>query len=200
MTAIENAASLKEEITSFKKELTDLKKKKTGLSQANTAAKAEVIVVEKEVGCCSKPVRKGLESIPAKEWNIKQPSWHGGDILGDECRKLMAWARLVCNQMKAFLLEKMVEDGASEPAKKEVTKRCDFVRKMLAVIRQLPFHFTCRSQRSHSRTHRESQRTRNNKSLGSVTDADSLCDTKVSRIGTSCRRSTRVPTGPSGLL
>jgi hypothetical protein len=29
---------------------------------------------------------------------------------------------LIYNQMKAFLLEKMVEDGASERAKKEVTK------------------------------------------------------------------------------
>jgi hypothetical protein len=129
VTAIENAASLKEEITSFKKELTDLKKKKTGLSQANTAAKAEVLVVEKEVGCCSKPIRKGLESIPAKEWNIKRPSWHGGDALGNECRKSMVWARLVCNQMKAFPLEKMVEDGASERAKKEVTKQCDIIAK-----------------------------------------------------------------------
>jgi hypothetical protein len=131
MTVIENAASSKEEITSFKKELTHLKKKKTGLSQANTAAKAEVLVTEKEVGHCSKPVRKGLESILAKEWNIKRPSWHGDDILGNECRKLMAWARLVHNQMKAFPLEKMVEDGASERAKKEVTKRCDIVAKCL---------------------------------------------------------------------
>jgi hypothetical protein len=134
MTAIENAASLKEEITSFKKELTDLKKKKTGLSQANTAAKAEVLVVEKEVGHCSKPARKGLESVPAKEWNIKRPSWHGGDILGNECGKSMAWARLICNQMKAFLLEKMVKDRASERAKKEVTKRCDTVTKCLLLF------------------------------------------------------------------
>jgi hypothetical protein len=90
--------------------------------------------VEKEVGCCSKPIRKGLESISAKEWNIKRPSWHGGDVLGDECRKLMAWARFVHNQMKAFPLEKMVEDGASERAKKEVTKRCDIVAKCLLLF------------------------------------------------------------------
>jgi hypothetical protein len=134
ITAIENAASLKEEITSFKKELTDLKKKKTGLSQANTAAKAEVLVAEKEVGCCSKPDRKGLDSILAKEWNIERPSWHGGDILGNECRKLMAWTRLICNQMKTFPLEKMMEDGASERAEKEVTKRCDIVAKCLLLF------------------------------------------------------------------
>ena len=65
-TAIENAASLKKEIISFKKELSDLKKKKTGLSQANTAAKAEVLIVEKAVGYYSKPIRKGLEAILAK--------------------------------------------------------------------------------------------------------------------------------------
>jgi hypothetical protein len=74
MTVVENAASLKQEMTSFKKELTDLKKEKTGISQANTGAKAEVLVAENEVGCCSKPARKGLESILAKEWNIERPS------------------------------------------------------------------------------------------------------------------------------
>jgi hypothetical protein len=56
-------------------------------------------------------------------------SWHGGDILGNKCRKLMSWARLVFEQMKAFLLEKLEEDGGSERAKQEVAMRCDIVAK-----------------------------------------------------------------------
>ena len=43
----------------------------------------------------------------------------------------MAWSRLIYNQMKAFLLEKVVEDGASKQAKREVTKRCNDITKCL---------------------------------------------------------------------
>jgi hypothetical protein len=130
--AIVDAASLKEEMQNFKKELLDLKKKKTEVSQATTAAKVEVAEVEKVVRKCPKPVWKGIERILATDWNIERPSWHGGDILGNECRKLMAWARLTLNQSgEAFSLEKPEEDGGSEPAKREVTKRCDIVAKCL---------------------------------------------------------------------
>ncbi len=132
--AIIDAASLKLEITAFKKELSALKKKKTELSQNNTAAKVEVTKVEKETGKYSKPIRQGFESILAKDWNIKRPSWHGGDILGNECRKLMACARLILDQLKAFLLEKLEEDGGSERAKREVAKRCDIVAKALLLF------------------------------------------------------------------
>ena len=132
--AILDAASLKEEITAFKKELSILKKKKTELSQSNTAAKLEVTQVEKEAGRYSKPIRKGIETILAKDWNIKRPSWHGGDILGNECRKLMACARLIFDQVKQFLLEQLEEDGGSDRVKREVTKRCDIVAKALLLF------------------------------------------------------------------
>jgi hypothetical protein len=132
--AILDSLSLKLEITNFKKELTVLKKRKTELSQSNTAAKLAVALVEKELGRYSKPVRQELERILARDWNIKRPTWHGGDILGNECRKLMAWARLIFDQIKAFLLEKLEEDGGSERAKREVTKRCDIVAKALLLF------------------------------------------------------------------
>jgi hypothetical protein len=117
--AIENAALLKEGIASSMKESTDLKKKKARLSKANAAARAEVLAVEKEVGCHRKPIRKGIEAILAKEWNIKRPSWHGGDILGDECRKSMAFARLVCNKMKVFLRAELDENEAPAQAREK---------------------------------------------------------------------------------
>jgi hypothetical protein len=93
-----------------------------------------VTEVEKVVGKYSKPIWKGIESILAKDWNIKQPSWHGGDILGNECRKLMSWARLILDQIKAFLLKKLKEDGASQQAKREMTKHCDIVAKALLLF------------------------------------------------------------------
>jgi hypothetical protein len=125
---------LKLEIAFFKKELSALKKQKTELSQRNTAAKVEVTRVETETGKYSKPIRQGLERILARDWNIKRPSWHGGDILGNECRKLMAWSRPIFEQIKAFLLDQLEEDGGSERAKTEVRKRCDIVAKALLLF------------------------------------------------------------------
>jgi hypothetical protein len=78
----------------FKKESSALKKRKTELSHNDMADKSEVTRVE-ETFKYSKPIQQGLERILAKDWNIKWPSWHGGDILGNECQKLMAWTRLL---------------------------------------------------------------------------------------------------------
>jgi hypothetical protein len=119
--AILDATSLKLEIAFFKKELSVLnKKQKTKLlSQRNTAAKVEVTRVERETGKYSKPFWQGLECILARDWNIKRPSWHGGDILGNKCRKLMACSRLIFYQIKAFLLDQLEEDGGSERAERE---------------------------------------------------------------------------------
>jgi hypothetical protein len=86
------------------------------------------------VGKYSKPVQKGIEIILSEEWNIKRPSWHGGDILGNECQKLMSWARLLYDQIKAFLLEELEEDGGSQRKKREVTKRCDIIAKALLLF------------------------------------------------------------------
>jgi hypothetical protein len=121
-------------LLSHKEKIVGSEGKEDGLLQADAAAKTEVLTAEKDVGHCSKPIRKGLKSILAKEWNVERPSWHGRDILGDEGQKSMAWTRLICNQMKEFLLEKLVEDGASERAKREVTKRCDIAAKCLLLF------------------------------------------------------------------
>jgi hypothetical protein len=118
---------LKLEITTFKKELSVLKKQKTKLSQQNTAAKVEVTRDERKTGKYSKLVWQELERILARYWNIKRPSWHVGDILGNECRKLMAWPRFIFEQIKAFLFNHLEENGGSERAKMEVQKQCDIL-------------------------------------------------------------------------
>jgi hypothetical protein len=78
---------------------------------------------------CARAVWRGIESILSKDWNIKRPSWHGGDILGNECRKLMSSAKLVLEQIMEFSLtgSKKTEDlheqreksrsGATSPLK-----------------------------------------------------------------------------------
>jgi hypothetical protein len=97
--AILDSASLKEEIKTFKKELSVLKNQKQDLSRRNSAATAEVGQVEKDLGRCNKPVRRGIKSILSKDWNIKRPSWHGGDILGNKCPKLLSSAKLILEQI-----------------------------------------------------------------------------------------------------
>jgi hypothetical protein len=46
----------------------------------------------------------------------------------------MAWAWLIFEQMKAFLLEQLEEDGGSERAKREVMKWCVIVAKALLLF------------------------------------------------------------------
>jgi hypothetical protein len=135
MSRFLDSASLKEEIKTFKKELSVLKNQKQDLSQLNSGAKAEVDQVEKDLGRHKKPVRRGIESILSKDWNIKRPSWHGGDILGNECRKLMSSAaKLVLEQIMEFLLDRLEENGGSERAKREVKERCCIVAKALLLF------------------------------------------------------------------
>jgi hypothetical protein len=58
-----------------------------------------------------------LGRILERDWNIKWPSWHCGDILGNKCQKLMAWLRLIFDEIKACLLDLLEEDGGSDRAK-----------------------------------------------------------------------------------
>jgi hypothetical protein len=77
-----------------------------------------VIKVEKET-CkySSTPIHKGIENILAKDWNM---TLSGQACMVEifleikQCRKLWAWTRHIFEQMKAFLLEQLEEDGGSE--------------------------------------------------------------------------------------
>jgi hypothetical protein len=46
----------------------------------------------------------------------------------------MAWSRLIFDQIKAFLLDQLEEDGELERAKTEVPTRCDIVAKALLLF------------------------------------------------------------------
>jgi hypothetical protein len=41
----------------------------------------------------------------------------------------MAWSRLIFDQIKAFLLDQLEEDGRSDRAKREVQKQCNILAK-----------------------------------------------------------------------
>jgi hypothetical protein len=127
---------LKLEISAFKKkELSVLKKQKTGLLQQNTTAKVEVTRIKKESGKYSTAIWQGLERIIAKDWNIRRPSWHGaGDILENESGKLMAWSRIIFEQIKPFLLDQLKEDEGLQRTKREAEKLCDIVTTALLLF------------------------------------------------------------------
>ena len=93
---------------SFKKELTELKKAQEDLSALNTVAK------EKELGKYSKPVRRELERILEREFDIKRPNYHGGDICGNETRRLMTTAMKVMLRFNQYLQVELVEDGGTD--------------------------------------------------------------------------------------
>ncbi len=75
---------MKTEIISFKKELSVLQKAQEDLSALNTVAKEELKASEKQFGKYRKPVRRELEQILAREFDIKRPNYHGGDICGNK--------------------------------------------------------------------------------------------------------------------
>ena len=96
-----------------------------------------VVQVEKDIGRHPKPTRRGIKATLSKDWNIKRPSWHGGDTLGNECRKLMSSARLVLDQTQGLSLERLEESGGSARKKREVKKRCKIVAKALLLFDRL---------------------------------------------------------------
>ncbi len=125
--AIANEISLKKEIMSFKKELTVLKKAQEDLSALNTVAKEELKGLEKELGKYSKPVRRELERILEREFDIKRPNYHGGDICGNEARRLMTTAMKVMLRFNQYLQVELVENGGTDRARRETKKQCEVV-------------------------------------------------------------------------
>ena len=111
-----------------------LNDRKQDLSRLNTEAKAEVVKTEKDIGKCNMPIWRRIESILSKDWNIERPPWHGGDILGNKCQKIMSSARPIFDQIEELLLERLEENGGSARAKREVKKRCDIATKALLLL------------------------------------------------------------------
>jgi hypothetical protein len=99
--------------------------------QADAAANNEAVEVEQVAGWCSKPAQKGTENILAtREWNVKQTSCHGGDVLGNECPR---------DKMKALSLDELeARAWGMEQAKREVTKGSDILAKCLLLFDGFP--------------------------------------------------------------
>ena len=61
----------------------------------NMSKKAEVVQINKDIDKYNKNIWIGINSILSKDCNIRLQSWHGVDIIGNECRKLMLLAKLI---------------------------------------------------------------------------------------------------------
>jgi hypothetical protein len=125
--AIANEIPLKKEIMSIKKELTVLKKAQEDLSALDTVAKEELKGLEKELGKYSKLVRRELERILKREFDIKRPNYHGGDICGNEARRLMTTAMKLMLRFNQYLQVELVENGGTHQARTESKKQCEVV-------------------------------------------------------------------------
>jgi hypothetical protein len=170
----------KDESKTFKRELSELKNQKQRLSRLKAVAKMAAVEVEKNVGRCNEPVQRGVESILSTDWNIKWPSWHGVEILRNKHRRLVSLARLVFDQIKGLLLDRLKTNGGSAQQKQEVRKRRGIVAKALPLFDRL-VSVENRSQRFDPIESCTGPKTRN-KSLGSMADDAAFWDTRASRI------------------
>jgi hypothetical protein len=89
----------------------------------------------------------------------------------------VAWSRLILEQIKAFLLDQLEEDGGSERGKREVKKGCIIITKALLLLFD-GFLSLIRMDHKDStpqQTHQEGPRVRN-KSHDSMVDNGTISD------------------------
>ena len=58
-----------------------MKNRKKDLPRLNTAESLESVQIDKDIVKYNKPIQRGIDSILSKDWNLKRPYWHVGDIL-----------------------------------------------------------------------------------------------------------------------
>jgi hypothetical protein len=102
--------------------LTVLKKAQEDLSALNTVAKEELKGLEKELGKYSMCVRREQEIFLEREFDISRPNYHGGDICGNEARRLMTTAMEVMLRFNQYLQVELVENGGTHRARRETKK------------------------------------------------------------------------------
>ena len=93
--------------------------------QARKAVKAyfAVEVGGKKQKYYSKPVKSKIERVLGKH-GIDYAAYHGGDLVGNDCRKLMANATKITEDLKEMLLEVAQEKGLSLETKESIVDRC----------------------------------------------------------------------------
>lgn len=70
-----------------------------------------------------KPVKSKLERV-LRRHGIDYAAYHGGELVGNDIRKMMAAAEIICNDLDAILLEEADESGLSAATKDAVSDRC----------------------------------------------------------------------------
>jgi hypothetical protein len=82
----------------------------------------------------SKPVKSKLEKV-LRKYGIDYAAYHGGELVGNDCRKLLGCAKLITEDLKEVLLLVVEEKGMSAATKLAVTDRCDgFCMHLFALI------------------------------------------------------------------
>ena len=85
-------------------------------------------------GRYGKPIWKGLKIILAKDWNIKQPSCCGGDMLGNECQKLMSMARHFLTKLRHSYSKDSKQMKVHQSKKREKRRKVRHCHQSFAVV------------------------------------------------------------------
>jgi hypothetical protein len=105
-------------------------------SAANAAKKAEAAAKKKlteaasSVKTTDKVLRAQIETI-LKDYGIDRGAWHGGDLVGNHCRLLMAEAKDIFTCIEKVLTERGAAIGMSEEAINSIKLRCEVKRDLL---------------------------------------------------------------------
>jgi hypothetical protein len=102
----------------------------------NAAKKVEVTAKKKlaEAACSVKTadmmLRAQIETI-LNNYGIDLAAWHGGDLVGNHCRLLMAEAKAILTCIEKALTARGVARGMSEDAIVAIRLRCTVTRELL---------------------------------------------------------------------
>jgi hypothetical protein len=122
--------ALHTEITGLVNERKELQSASKPSKQKLDAAKEHLDCVNSQFKTKDKQLRAKIEAI-LKTYGIDQGAHHGGDMVGNSCRKYLMNSESIMSQIKELLCLVGEESGMSRTGIMELQKRCDTTASLL---------------------------------------------------------------------
>mgnify|MGYP000582880178 CR=1 FL=1 len=123
VTLTNQKAAIAEEEKECRKKRDELKKNVKNLRTALQSAKNMEAAVRKERGRAEKSLRNAIESDVLKKYLVLICSYHGGDIEGNSCRRLMRNGVYIFEDIASFIKE-WIRGGSSQVTSEEIDEVC----------------------------------------------------------------------------
>jgi hypothetical protein len=118
------------EISNLVREKQKVESAANAAKKAEAAAKKKLTEAASSVKTTDKVLRAQIETI-LKDYGIDRGAWHGGDLVGNHCRLLMAEAKDIFTCIEKVLTERIAAIGMSEEAINSIKLRCEVKRDLL---------------------------------------------------------------------